>query len=126
MTSYRTVSLEDVEVIPGFNGCECVALDSEGTVFGGDQDGVIRRTQPLENRLVVIDRETRETVPLVADPAGEKIVEPTNCAFGGSRFDELYIALRTVDRIARLQLDRSGRSLYDRQHSSSGREVSGA
>jgi gluconolactonase len=82
----------------------------DGMAFAADGNLIV--TLPRDRRLVVLDPEGRLTV-LVEDPEAEKIVFPTNCAFGGPGYDELYVAQRRANHIARLALGRKGHPLYN-------------
>jgi len=52
---------------------------------------------------------------LLNDPAGKRTKGPTNCAFGGPNFADLYIAHLEADHIAKVHLGKPGHPLYDRR-----------
>jgi sugar lactone lactonase YvrE len=52
---------------------------------------------------------------LVDDSEGNTLLAPTNCAFGGANFDDLFIAHIEADRVSKLHLGHSGHPLYDRR-----------
>ena len=79
-----------------------------------DAEGNLIITLPFVNRLVVLDRDGKLSV-LLDDPEGAKTQHPTNCAFGGPNFDDLYIAHLEADHIAKVHLGRKGHPLYDRR-----------
>jgi gluconolactonase len=66
------------------------------------------------NRLVVLDSDGKLSV-LLNDPEGKKTKGPTNCAFGGPQFDDLYIAHLEADHVAKVHLGHKGHPLYDRR-----------
>jgi sugar lactone lactonase YvrE len=91
----------------------------DGMAF--DAEGHLIVTLLSERRLVVVDPMRRITT-LVEDPNAEKLVCPTNCAFGGPDFTDLYVAQSTVrierpatDSFALLHLDRKGHPLINRR-----------
>jgi len=84
----------------------------DGMAF--DAEGYLIVTLPMNNRLVVLDPRGKLSV-LLDDPEGKKTHMPTNCAFGGPQFDELYIAHLEVDHVAKVSLGRKGHPLYDRR-----------
>lgn len=84
----------------------------DGMAF--DAEGNLIITLPFVNRLVVLDRDGKLSV-LLDDPEGKKTQHPTNCAFGGPQFDDLYIAHLEADHIAMVHLGRKGHPLYDRR-----------
>jgi sugar lactone lactonase YvrE len=112
------------------NNCARVALRKDGShgkpeVFGEnlgglpdgmafDAEGHMIVTLPFLNRLVVLDPGGKLSV-LLDDPEGKKTKGPTNCAFGGSQFDDLYIAHLEADHVAKVHLGRKGHPLYDRR-----------
>lgn len=110
------------------NNCVRVAMRKDGThgtpeVFGEnlgglpdgmafDTEGYLIITLPTINRLVVLDPQGKLSV-LIDDPEGKKTKGPTNCAFGGPGFDDLYIAHLEADHIAKVHVGRKGHPLYD-------------
>jgi gluconolactonase len=92
-----------------------------GETFGGlpdgmafDSEGYLIVTLPMMNRLVVLDPNGKLSI-LLDDPEGKKTQGPTNCAFGGPQFEDLYIAHLEADHIAKVDLGRKGHPLYDRR-----------
>ncbi len=112
------------------NNCVRVAMKKDGThgkpeVFGEnlgglpdgmafDAEGFMITTLPMINRLVVLDPNGQLSI-LLDDPEGKKTQGPTNCAFGGPNFDDLYIAHLEADHVAKVHLGRKGHPLYDRR-----------
>jgi gluconolactonase len=112
------------------NNCVRVAMHKDGThgkpeVFGEnlgglpdgmafDTEGYLIITLPMINRLVVLDPQGKLSI-LLDDPEGKKTQGPTNCAFGGPRFDDLYIAHLEADHIAKVHIGRKGHQLYDQR-----------
>jgi sugar lactone lactonase YvrE len=84
----------------------------DGMAF--DEEGYAIVTQPGAHRLVVVDLDGRASV-LVDDPAGATLVFPTNCAFGGPGFDDLYVAQMNTDDFALVHLGRRGHPLVNRR-----------
>jgi gluconolactonase len=93
----REVFVRGLERVP-----DGLAFDSRGTLY---------ITCYASHRLYTADPTGRLAV-LVEDPDGTALGGPTNCAFGGERFDELYIANLARDHIARLPLDVPGQPLH--------------
>ncbi len=73
----------------------------DGMAF--DAEGFLVITLPMINRLVVLDPQGRLSI-LLDDPEGKKTKGPTNCAFGGPQFDDLYIAHLEADHVAKVHL----------------------
>jgi len=112
------------------NNCARVAMRKDGShgkpeVFGEnlgglpdgmafDAEGHMIVTLPFLNRLVVLDP-TGKLSMLLDDPEGKKTKGPTNCAFGGPQFDDLYLAHLEADHVAKVHLGRKGHPLYDRR-----------
>ena len=112
------------------NNCVRIAMHKDGThgkpeVFGEDlgglpdgmafdAEGYLIITLPMINRLVVLDPNGKLAI-LLDDPEGKKTKGPTNCAFGGPNFDDLYIAHLEADHIAKVHLGKPGHPLYDRR-----------
>jgi len=112
------------------NNCVRVAKRKDGTFgtpevlgenLGGlpdgmafDAEGYLIITLPMINRLVVLDPNGKLSV-LLDDPEGKKTKGPTNCAFGGPQFADLYLAHLEADHIAKVNLGRKGHPLYDRR-----------
>lgn len=84
----------------------------DGMAF--DAEGYMITTLPMINRLVVVDPSGKVST-LIDDPDGTKTKGPTNCAFGGPNFDDLYIAHLEADHVAKVHLGRKGHPLYDRR-----------
>jgi sugar lactone lactonase YvrE len=84
----------------------------DGMAF--DAEGYLIVTLPMNNRLVVLDPAGKLS-KLVDDPDGKTLLAPTNCAFGGSNFDDLYIAHIEADRVSKLHLGHKGHPLNDRR-----------
>jgi sugar lactone lactonase YvrE len=81
----------------------------DGIAFDCDGNAIV--TLPLVNRIVVVDpRGAQET--LVDDPDATVLDLPTNCAFGGEDFDELYVGHVIADHVARVPYPRPGHRLY--------------
>jgi len=112
------------------NNCVRIALHRDGTHgqpeqygdnLGGlpdgmafDAEGYLIVTLPMNNRLVVVDLVGKVST-LVDDHDGKTLLAPTNCAFGGPNFDDLFIAHIEADRVSKLHLGRKGHLLYDRR-----------
>jgi len=112
------------------NNCVRIAMRKDGTHgqpeqygenLGGlpdgmafDADGYLIITLPMNNRLVVLDPAGKLST-LVDDVDGKTLLAPTNCAFGGPNFDDLYIAHIEADRVSKIHLGRKGHPLYDRR-----------
>jgi gluconolactonase len=112
------------------NNCARVAMHKDGShgqpeVYGDnlgglpdgmafDAEGYMITTLPMINRLVVVDPNGTVST-LIDDPDGTKTKGPTNCAFGGPDFDDLYIAHLEADHVAKVHLGRKGHPLYDRR-----------
>jgi gluconolactonase len=92
-----------VSDLPG--GPDGMAFDASGRLFV---------TFPAERRLVSVDPDGTVTL-LAEDPGGELLPFPTNCAFGGPRFDELHVASMQADHLATVTLGRTGLPLYNRR-----------
>ncbi|MGE0827450.1 MAG: SMP-30/gluconolactonase/LRE family protein [Candidatus Binatia bacterium] len=84
----------------------------DGMAF--DAEGFMIVTLPMMNRLVVLDPQGTLSM-LLDDPEGKKTQGPTNCAFGGPQFDDLFIAHLEADHVAKVALGRRGHPLYDRR-----------
>ncbi|NOT53683.1 MAG: SMP-30/gluconolactonase/LRE family protein [Deltaproteobacteria bacterium] len=112
------------------NNCVRVAMRKDGShgqpeVFGEnlgglpdgmafDAEGHMIVTLPFINRLVVLDPAGKLSV-LLDDPEGKTTKSPTNCAFGGPGFDDLYLAHLEADHVAKVHLGHKGHPLYDRR-----------
>jgi gluconolactonase len=112
------------------NNCVRIAMHKDGTHgqpeqygenLGGlpdgmafDAEGSLIITLPMNNRLVVLDPAGKLST-LVDDREGKTLLAPTNCAFGGSNFDDLFIAHIEADRVSKLHLGHKGHPLYDRR-----------
>jgi len=108
-------------------GCVRIAIRKDGTHgapepygprLGGlcdgcafDAEGDLIVTLPMANKLVVLEP-SGELTTLLEDPDGTKIVGNSNCAFGGPRFDDLYVTSFQADHVARVKLGRPGHRLY--------------
>jgi gluconolactonase len=84
----------------------------DGMAF--DAEGYLIITLPMINRRVVLDPNGKWSA-LLDDPEGKKTKGPTNCAFGGPHFTDLYLAHLEADHIAKVELGRKGHLLYDRR-----------
>jgi len=84
----------------------------DGMAF--DTDGYLIITLPMNNRLVVIDPAGKLSV-VVDDREGKSLLAPTNCAFGGPNFDDLFVAHIEADRVSKIHLGHKGHPLYDRR-----------
>lgn len=112
------------------NNCVRIAMRKDGTHaqpeqygenLGGlpdgmafDAEGYLIITLPMNNRLVVLDPQGKLST-LVDDDEGNTLLAPTNCAFGGPNFDDLFIAHIEADRVSKLHLGHKGHPLYDRR-----------
>ncbi len=112
------------------NNCARVTIRKDGShgqpeVFGEnlgglpdgmafDAEGYMIVTLPFINRLVVLDPAGKLSV-LLDDPEGKTTKSPTNCAFGGPGFDDLYLAHLEADHVAKVHIGRKGHPLYDRR-----------
>jgi len=112
------------------NNCVRVAKRKDGTFgkpevygenLGGlpdgmafDAEGYLIITLPMLNRLIVLDLNGTLST-LLDDPDGTKTKGPTNYAFGGPQFTDLYLAHLEADHIAKVNLGRKGHPLYDRR-----------
>jgi gluconolactonase len=112
------------------NNCVRIAMHKDGTHgqpdqygenLGGlpdgmafDAEGYLIITLPMNNRLVVLDPAGKLST-LVDDHEGKTLLAPTNCAFGGPNFDDLFVAHIEADRVSKLHLGRQGHPLYDRR-----------
>ncbi len=112
------------------NNCVRIAIHKDGTHgqpeqygenLGGlpdgmafDAEGYLIVTLPMNNRLVVIDPAGKLST-LMDDHEGKTLLAPTNCAFGGPNFDDLFIAHIEADRVSKLHLGHKGHPLYDRR-----------
>ncbi len=81
----------------------------DGLAF--DAQGTLYITCYASNRLYTADRSGALTV-LVEDPDYTPLCHPTNCAFGGPGFDELYISNLGRWHISKLPLGIKGQPLY--------------
>jgi len=112
------------------NNCVRIAMRKDGTHgqpeqygenLGGlpdgmafDAEGYLIVTLPMNNRLVVVDPAGKVST-LVDDRDGKTLLAPTNCAFGGPNFDDLFIAHIEADRVSKLHTGHKGHPLYDRR-----------
>jgi len=112
------------------NNCLRIAMRKDGTHgqaeqygenLGGlpdgmafDAEGYLIVTLPMNNRLVVVDPAGKVS-NLVDDRDGKTLLAPTNCAFGGPNFEDLFIAHIEADRVSKLRLGHKGHPLYDRR-----------
>jgi gluconolactonase len=112
------------------NNCVRIAMRKDGTHgqpeqygenLGGlpdgmafDADGYLIITLPMNNRLVVVDP-AGQLSTLVDDDEGKTLMAPTNCAFGGPDFDDLFIAHIEADRVSKLHVGHKGHPLHDRR-----------
>jgi gluconolactonase len=84
----------------------------DGMAF--DAEGYLIVTLPMNNRMIVLDPAGR-LATLLDDGEGKTLLAPTNCAFGGLNFDDLFIAHLEADRVSKLDLGHKGHPLYDRR-----------
>ena len=112
------------------NNCVRIAMHKDGTHgqpeqygenLGGlpdgmafDAEGYLIVTLPMNNRLVVVDPAGRLSI-LVDDREGKTLLAPTNCAFGGPNFDDLFMAHIEADRVSKVHVGHRGHLLYDRR-----------
>jgi gluconolactonase len=82
----------------------------DGMAF--DASGNLIVTLVFIHRLVVLDRDGKLST-LLDDPTGKRMDLPTNCAFGGPEFDDLYIASLRSDHIPKLHIGVPGHPLYN-------------
>jgi gluconolactonase len=102
-------------------GSSSAELEPYGPDLGATPDGMAFEaggnlivTLPQVNRLVVIDPEQGLTT-LLDDADGAAVQTPTNCAFGGERFDELYVAHLHADHVAKVTLGHTGHRLFNQR-----------
>jgi gluconolactonase len=103
----------------GSHGPAEVFVDDFGTNPDGmafDAAGHLIVTLPTAGRLVVVDPDGHVST-LLDDPEQTVLDHPTNCAFGGPAFDDLYIASIRADTMLRVHLGQTGHPLYDRRGS---------
>ncbi len=81
----------------------------DGIAFDCDGNAIV--TLPLLNRIVVVDPSGAQET-LVDDPEGTVLDLPTNCAFGGPGFDQLYVGHVIADHVALVPYPRPGHRLY--------------
>jgi sugar lactone lactonase YvrE len=84
----------------------------DGVAFDGD--GFLIVTMPVANQLLAVDPDGDFEV-ILSDPNETIVSHPTNCAFGGENFDELYVALHHENHMAWIPLGRRGHALYERR-----------
>lgn len=84
----------------------------DGMAFAAD--GTLFVTMPAERLLVELKADGSATT-LLADEAGELLPFPTNCAFGGPGFEDLYVASMHADHLPAVHLGRQGHPLYNRR-----------
>jgi gluconolactonase len=92
-----------------------------GGPLGGGPDGMAFDTAgelfitiPDQRRLIVLHRDGSVST-LAEDLAGELLPFPTNCAFGGDAFQELYVASMHADHLAVVRLEQPGHPLLNRR-----------
>ena len=68
-------------------------------------------TLQFSNAIAVIDVHGSRSL-LVDDPTGETIYSPTNCAFGGPTFDDLYVSSINCNHLCKIRLGVPGQRLY--------------
>jgi sugar lactone lactonase YvrE len=83
----------------------------DGLAFDAEGDVIV--TLPLLHRLVILDRHGNHAATLVDDPAHTKLDLPTNCAFGGPDFDQLYVGHVIADHIAQVPYGQKGHPLFN-------------
>ena len=67
------------------------------------------------HQVIAIDTNGNWSMLIDDSAEGKKLNFPTNCAFGGPNFDDLYIAHLEADHVAKVHLGRKGHQLYDRR-----------
>jgi gluconolactonase len=91
--------------------CEELLDEPDGMAFTADGELIV--TIPGRNRLVVVDRSGNASI-LLEDSDGTHLARPTNVAFGGPDFQDLYIANNAADHMSMLHLEVKGHPLLDR------------
>jgi sugar lactone lactonase YvrE len=86
----------------------------DGMAF--DEAGELVITLPSAHRLVVVARDGVLRT-LADDPGGEVLPFPNNCAFGGSDFQDLFVANMHTDHFPTLRHERPGHPLFNRRTS---------
>ena len=88
-----------------------MAFDVEGNLFV-TLPGVARDGQLVPaNQIIKVDTSGKWSL-LIDDPTGQKLVLPTNCAFGGPGLQDLYIANLEGDHFNRVHTSFRGHPLY--------------
>jgi gluconolactonase len=110
--------------------CNCVRLplgsarpevEAYGPPLGGGPDGMafdgageLMITIPEQRRLVALAADGSLRT-LAEDPDGNLLPFPTNCAFGGEGFRDLYVANMHSDHLPVIRHERAGHPLYNRR-----------
>lgn len=96
-------------------------LHDYGPPLGGGPDGMafdvageLVITIPDQHRLVALDP-AGSLRTLAEDREGALLPFPTNCAFGGDGFRDLYVANMNSDHLPVIRLERPGHPLYNRR-----------
>jgi len=96
-------------------------LQDYGPPLGGGPDGMafdvageLVITIPDQHRLVALDR-SGSLRTLAEDRDGTLLPFPTNCAFGGDGFRDLYVANMNSDHLPVIRHRRPGHPLYNRR-----------
>jgi gluconolactonase len=97
------------------------AAERYGPSLGGGADGMafdaagdMLIAYPAERRLAILRRDGELTTRF-EDAAGELLPFPTNCAFAGPDFDDLYLASMHADHFAVVKHERPGHPLINRR-----------
>jgi gluconolactonase len=96
-------------------------LEDYGPALGGGPDGMafdaageLLITIPDQHRLIALDA-AGSLRTLVEDQEGTLLPFPTNCAFGGEGFRDLYVANMNSDHLPVIRHERPGHPLYNRR-----------
>ena len=88
-----------------------MAFDIEGNLYvtlpGKAKDG----TLVPANQIIKVDTNGQWSL-LIDDPQGQKLILPTNCAFGGSGLQDLYFANLEGEHFSRVHTPFRGHPLY--------------
>lgn len=88
-----------------------MAFDTAGVLYvtlpGRAKDGGLA----LTNQIIRVDTNGEWTL-MIDDPEGQKLVAPTNCAFGGPGLRDLYFANLEGDHFSRIHTQVNGHPLY--------------
>ena len=88
-----------------------MAFDTAGVLYvtlpGRAKDGALA----LTNQIIRVDTNGEWTLR-IDDPEGQKLVAPTNCAFGGPGLQDLYFAKLEGEHFSRMHTQVKGHPLY--------------